>query len=91
MTNSAGVSWMYVANNGDLRVVDRSISLRNRSDTGTTFELTALGPRWRDASTIRNNAGAAGAATALPATPEKYLKVFDPNGLELLIPAYKAP
>ncbi|VXB22313.1 hypothetical protein [Citricoccus sp. K5] len=91
VTDSGGTSWVYVANNGDLRTVNRSVVLRNASDTGTTFELTALGPRWRDASTTRNNAGAAGSATALPATPQKYLKVFDPDGVELLIPAYRAP
>jgi hypothetical protein len=34
--------------------------------------------------------GAAGAASALPATPELYVKVLDPTGQVRLIPLYKS-
>lgn len=91
VTDSAGNSFVHVASNGDLRTLNKTIAIRNAADTGTLFEITPLGPRWRDVGTTRNNAGAAGSATALPTTPQKYLKVFDPDGVELLIPAYRAP
>jgi hypothetical protein len=35
--------------------------------------------------------GAAGAASALPATPDMYAKVTGPDGTVRLIPMYKAP
>jgi predicted regulator of Ras-like GTPase activity (Roadblock/LC7/MglB family) len=89
--NSVGKSFVYVAANGDFRTVDRQVSFRNTGDTATTFSLSGKGPRWQGVSTTRINAGAAGAATALPAKPELYMKVYGPSGVELLIPAYKAP
>jgi hypothetical protein len=91
IVNSAGSALVYVANNGELRTVNRPVAIRSADNTATVFELTASGPRWRDVGLTRANAGAAGAATALPANPELYMKVYGPSGVELLIPAYKAP
>ncbi len=34
--------------------------------------------------------GSAGSATALPANPQKYIKIVDETGTQLVIPAYKA-
>ena len=43
--------------------------------------------RWA-AANEQTTVGAAGAASALPATPTKYLKVIDSTGATLIIPAY---
>lgn len=54
------------------------------------FAINAYGiPKWRDINT-QTTVGAAGAASALPATPTKYLKVTDNTGARLVIPAYTA-
>lgn len=45
-------------------------------------------PRWIAASNEQTTVGSAGAASALPATPTKYLKVVDSTGATLIIPAY---
>lgn len=48
------------------------------------------GPRWFVSGLEQTTVGAAGAASALPATPTKYLKVKDSAGTTLVIPAYAA-
>jgi len=53
--------------------------------------VTAAGlPRWTVAGNQQTTVGAAGGASALPATPTKYLKVVDSAGTTLVIPAYAA-
>lgn len=44
--------------------------------------------RWTAAANQQTTVGAAGGASALPATPTKYLKVVDSAGAVLCIPAY---
>lgn len=46
--------------------------------------------RWVASSNEQTTVGAPGAASALPATPTKYLKVVDSAGTTLVIPAYAA-
>jgi hypothetical protein len=45
-------------------------------------------PRWSAAANVQTTVGAAGGASALPATPDKYLKVQDSTGTTYVIPAY---
>jgi hypothetical protein len=53
------------------------------------WALTKEGlPEWIAAGNQQTTVGAAGAASALPATPTKYLKVVDSAGTTLVIPAY---
>lgn len=55
------------------------------------FKITAAGvPKWSATGNQQTTVGAAGAASALPATPTKYLKVFDSAGTALVVPAYTA-
>jgi hypothetical protein len=42
------------------------------------------------AGNVQATVGAAGAASALPATPSKYLKVVGDDGTTYVIPAYAA-
>lgn len=61
--------------------------------TGVTQFFTMLcdgTPHWRDASSWQATVGAAGGASALPATPTKFVKVLDETGATLVIPAYAA-
>lgn len=54
------------------------------------FAINAYGiPKWRDINT-QTTVGGAGAASTLPPTPTKYLKVTDSTGAKLVIPAYAA-
>lgn len=53
--------------------------------------ITAAGlPKWAAASTVQTTVGAAGGASALPATPSKYLKVVGDDGATYVVPAYAA-
>lgn len=59
------------------------------SSLAVLFAVTPSGrPRWTSAANAQTTVGAAGAASALPATPSKYLKVVDSTGATLVIPAY---
>jgi hypothetical protein len=62
------------------------------SSAGTVlWSVTVAGlPRWNAAGNEQTTVGAAGAASALPATPTKFLKVVDSAGTTLVIPAYAA-
>lgn len=46
--------------------------------------------KWNSASNVQTTVGSAGGASALPATPTKYLKVVDNAGTTLVVPAYAA-
>jgi len=63
-----------------------------RMNDSAEIELisSAAAIRWTHASTQQTTVGAAGGASALPATPTKYLKVKDSAGTVLVIPAYAA-
>jgi hypothetical protein len=55
------------------------------------WSITAAGvPRWNAAGNVQATVGAAGAASALPATPSKYLKVVGDDGVTYVVPAYAA-
>jgi hypothetical protein len=47
-----------------------------------------LAPRWNAAGIVQTTVGAAGGASAPPATPSKWLKVVDNAGTTLVVPAY---
>lgn len=47
-------------------------------------------PRWSNASNVQTTVGAAGGASALPASPTKYLKVQGDDGTTYVIPAFAA-
>jgi hypothetical protein len=56
-----------------------------------TFAVSRSGqPRWWAAANAQTTVGAAGGASALPATPTKYFKVQDSGGTTYVIPAYAA-
>ncbi len=59
-------------------------------DAGNTKTFFSLGSTFRvwDASLVQTTVGAAGAASALPATPKKYLKMVDTDGSAIVIPVY---
>ena len=57
----------------------------------THMAVTAAGLlKWSAAADIQTTVGAAGGASALPATPTKYLKVVGSDGTTYVIPAYAA-
>lgn len=67
------------------------LSLDVRSASASLFAITAAGlPQWVAAGNQQTTVGAAGGASALPATPTKYLKVVDSAGTAYVIPAYAA-
>ena len=63
-----------------------------QNSSGTALaSISAAGLlRWSTAGNEQTTVGAAGGASALPATPTKYLKVVDSTGATLVIPAYAA-
>lgn len=61
------------------------------SSATALFAVDSAGlPRWVAAANQQTTVGAAGAGSALPATPTKYLKVKDSAGTTLVVPAYAA-
>lgn len=78
----------YVDNGGALNT-RATLTVRD-SSLNPLVSLTTGGPKWDAASLQQTTVGAAGAASALPATPTKYLKVVDSAGTTLVIPAYAA-
>jgi len=73
----------------DLRILAGNFYMRTLADNGTVFSIGANGiPRWNDAGIQQTTVGAAGGASAPPATPTKWLRVSDSAGASLVIPAY---
>lgn len=61
------------------------------STAASLFSVTAAGlPKWSAAANVQTTVGAAGGASALPATPSKYLKVVGDDGVTYVVPAYAA-
>ncbi len=53
------------------------------------WAITPAGlPKWAVAGLVQTTVGAAGGASALPATPTKYLKVVGDDGVTYVVPAY---
>lgn len=76
-----------------LRIVNKGTggALAVRNATAELFSITSTGrPMWSAASNVQTTVGAAGAASALPATPSKYLKVVGDDGVTYVVPAYAA-
>ena len=63
---------------------------QNSSGTARASVSSAGLLRWSTAGNEQTTVGSAGGASALPATPTKYLKVVDSTGATLVIPAYAA-
>lgn len=86
-TNAANTPFRVVGmagQSGDLQRWDNSGST-------TLYAIDAAGiPRWTATANQQTTVGAAGGASALPATPTKYLKVKDSAGTTLVVPAYAA-
>lgn len=63
-----------------------------QNSTGSAvYAVTAAGlPRWGVAASVQTTVGAAGGASALPATPSKYLKVVGDDSVTYVVPAYLA-
>jgi hypothetical protein len=67
------------------------LSLDIRSATASLWAINSAGiPQWVATANQQTTVGAAGGASALPATPTKYLKVKDSAGTTFVIPAYAA-
>lgn len=76
-----------------LKIVNKGTgnSLSAWSATAEVFAVTAAGlPKWVAAANVQTTVGAAGAASALPAAPSKYLKVVGDDGTTYVVPAYAA-
>lgn len=68
-----------------------SRALLVRNNTANQFGVDVNGiPEWLAASNAQTTVGAAGGASAPPATPTKWLKVKDPSGTVGVIPWYAA-
>jgi hypothetical protein len=57
-------------------------------DKSVILNLSASRLKWGHADQIQTTVGAAGGASALPASPTKYLKVVGSDGTEYVIPAF---
>lgn len=91
--NMSAGNQSYVASSGtELQIRAGSTGLKFLTNTGlATFGLEAGGhPCWMHGTMVQATVGAAGAASALPAAPTKYLKVVDDTGAVLVIPAYRS-
>lgn len=67
-----------------------TLRIRNSSSV-TQMEFTPAGLlKWSVADNVQTTVGGAGAASAPPATPSKYLKVVGDDGVTYVIPAYLA-
>jgi hypothetical protein len=64
------------------------LRISTNADVGLWVVDGAGQPRWVAAGNQQTTVGAAGGASALPATPTKYLKVKDSAGTVLVVPAY---
>lgn len=73
------------------RTADLMRFFTHSGDTAEKLAITSTGLfKWTDAANQQTTVGAAGGASALPATPTKYLKVVDSAGTTLVVPAYAA-
>lgn len=96
-TNGSGIIAQGTAA-GDTPIVAKMRPLQSVDgfqvqDSGAVahFSVSSAGlPKWANAADVQTTVGAAGLASALPATPTKYLKVVDDTGATLVVPAYAA-
>lgn len=66
-------------------------ALAVRSGVAELMSVSSAGLlKWTAAANVQTTVGAAGGASALPATPTKYLKVIGDDGVTYVIPAYAA-
>ncbi|WP_284990868.1 MULTISPECIES: hypothetical protein [unclassified Arthrobacter] len=86
--SGASAAQAYVDTTGAVR--SRQGFFAHDSGGTTIVGLTSSGPKWYASGLQQSTVGAAGSAAALPAAPNKYLKVVDASGTTLVIPAYNA-
>ena len=73
----------------------QTVSVAINGSSTCVFDATSIAPtgtvkhKWPSGNE-QTTVGAAGGASALPATPTKYLKILDSAGTTLVIPAYAA-
>lgn len=84
---AAGASPLYIRDIVNARML--ATINAGASSTASRVDWLAI-QRYNDAVLWQTTVGAAGAASALPATPTKYLKVQDNSGTTYVIPAYAA-
>jgi len=86
--DSGGIQQAFISRGGGMF---SSVGFVVQNSSGTVFwRAQQAGPKWESATLAQTTVGAAGGASALPATPTKYLKVQDSAGTTLVIPAYAA-
>jgi hypothetical protein len=73
------------AGNGVTEIGGHIVAGQNLIMRGDGFRI-----QWEHANNQQTTVGAAGGASALPATPTKYMKIQDSAGTTLVIPAYAA-
>lgn len=83
--NANGAEVVRIDNQG----FGNSVRIQNNGTVNFLIDYQGL-IRWVAAGNQQTTVGAAGGASALPATPTKYLKVLDSAGTTLVIPAYAA-
>jgi hypothetical protein len=67
------------------------VSVSIRDATAEVMAVMADGKlKWSAAGNVQTTVGAAGAASSLPASPSKYLKIIGNDGQTYVIPAYLA-
>lgn len=88
-STSAGAVSPRVTPAGVLETVDQDIRAV-AGGVGSVVGLTTGGLRYYQASGAQTTVGAAGAASALPLTPTKYLKIVDNAGVTFVTPLYAA-
>lgn len=86
-TNGASQGQLYFRDVVNARMLLAMVP--GASSTASRADWLAI-QRYADAALWQTTVGAAGAASALPATPTKYLKVQDDAGVTYVIPAYAA-
>lgn len=88
--NSAGTVVARVAPGGQLSIIAKEMLVRDTASNPLGgFDADGTLRYWA-AGLEQTTVGAAGAASALPANPTKYLKVKDSAGATLVIPAFAA-
>ena len=85
--SSAGIGSIIQGSSGQTA----DLSQWRSNDEAVGFAITAAQlPRWTKAANVQTTVGAAGGASALPASPTKYLKVVGDDGTTYVVPAFAA-
>ena len=75
----------------DKLIVGTDLDINGVDGNSDSLKLNGAGSiRWGQAAHFQTTVGAAGGASALPATPTKYVKIKDNAGTTFVIPVYAA-